>query len=103
MEAGAPVTVDLQRTFVDGIGSNRVTDVMWPLASSVLAGSIVVSIDEVRAALRLLVSRARVVAEGAGAVALAAALTGRAGGSRVVAVMSGGNIDPPVLAGILRD
>ena len=53
--------------------------------------------------MRLLVSRARVVAEGAGAAALAAALTGRAGSrGPVVAVISGGNIDPPLLAATLR-
>jgi threonine dehydratase len=76
---------------------------MWPLVSTVLAGSIVVSVDEVRTAMRLLVSRARVVAEGAGAAALAAALTGRAGSrGPVVAVISGGNIDPPLLATTLR-
>jgi threonine dehydratase len=103
LDAGAPVTIDLQRSFVDGIGSSRVTDVMWPLVSTVLAGSIVVSVDEVRTAMRLLVSRARVVAEGAGAAALAAALTGRAGSrGPVVAVISGGNIDPPLLATTLR-
>lgn len=75
---------------------------MWPLASGVLAGSIVVTLDEVREAVRRLAARARVVAEGAGAVALAAALTGRAGSGRVAVVVSGGNIDPPVLADILR-
>jgi threonine dehydratase len=101
LDAGAPVTIDLQRSFVDGIGSSRVTDVMWPLVSGLLAGSIVVSLEEVRVALRLLVARGRVVAEGAGAAALAAALTGRAGRGRVVAIVSGGNIDPPVLASIL--
>ena len=98
LEAGTPVTIDMQRTFVDGIGSSRVTDVMWPMVSSLLAGSIVVTLDEVRAALHLLASRARVVAEGAGAVALAASLTGRAGSGRIVAIVSGGNIDLPVLA-----
>jgi threonine dehydratase len=101
MEAGQPVTIEMQRSFVDGIGSSRVTDAMWPLVSSVLAGSIVVTLDEVRHALRLLASRARVVAEGAGAVALAAALSGRAGTGRVVAIVSGGNIDPSVLAATL--
>jgi len=98
LHAGEPVTIDLQRSFVDGIGSARVTDAMWPLASTVLAGSIVVTLDEVRNALRLLAARGRVVAEGAGAVAVAAVLTGRAGDGPIVAVVSGGNIDLPVLA-----
>ncbi|HET7520418.1 MAG TPA: pyridoxal-phosphate dependent enzyme [Candidatus Limnocylindria bacterium] len=102
LAAGRPVDVELRRSFVDGIGSGRVVDAMWPLASEVLAGSIVVTLDEVRAALRLLAAGARVVAEGAGAVALAAALTGRAGSGRVAVVISGGNIDPPMLAEIVR-
>ena len=100
--AREPVTVEMERSFVDGIGSRRVTDAMWPLVSTVLAGSIVVSLDEVRAALRLLAARARIVAEGAGAVAVAAALTGKAGPGPVVAIVSGGNIDPPVLAEVLQ-
>ena len=102
LAAGKPVSIQMRRSFVDGIGSSRVTDVMWPLASSVLAGSIVVSLQQVREALRMLVARGRVVAEGAGAVALAAALTGKAEGGPVVAVVSGGNIDAPVLAELLR-
>jgi threonine dehydratase len=76
---------------------------MWPLVSTVLTGSIVVSLDEVRAAVRLLVARGRVVAEGAGAVALAAALSGRAGAGPVAVVVSGGNIDPSVLAQVLDE
>jgi threonine dehydratase len=103
LEARGPVTINLRRSFVDGIGSSRVTDAMWPLVSTLLAGSIVVSLDEVRAALRLLVTSARVVAEGAGAAAVAAAISGRAGDGQVAAVVSGGNIDFPVLAEILRD
>jgi threonine dehydratase len=102
LDAGRPVSIEMQRSFVDGIGSSSVTDAMWPLASAVLAGSIVVTLDEVRAAVALLASRARVVAEGAAAVAVAAALSGRAGGRDVAAVVSGGNIDAPVLADALR-
>jgi threonine dehydratase len=102
LAAGRPVRIEHRRSFVDGIGSGSVLDRMWPLASGVLAGSIVVSLREVRAALRLLASRGRVVAEGAGGAALAAALTGRAGAGRVAAVISGGNIDPAVLAEALR-
>jgi threonine dehydratase len=62
----------------------------------------VVSVEEVAAAVRLLVERARVVAEGAGATPVAAALAGKAGAGKVVCVVSGGNIDPAVLARILR-
>ena len=74
---------------------------MWPLVSSVLDGSIVVSLEQVESAMRLLANRIRVVAEGAGAAALAAALTGRAGDGPLVAVISGGNIDPSLFAAVV--
>jgi threonine dehydratase len=74
---------------------------MWPLLRAVLAGTVVVSLEETAAAVRLLVQRARVVAEGAGAVPVAAALARRAGPGRVVCVVSGGNIDARKLATIL--
>jgi threonine dehydratase len=101
LAAGYPVTIEHRRSFVDGIGSGGLLGEMWPLASSVLDGSIVVSLDVVAAAMRLLAARVRVVAEGAGAVALAAALTGRAGDGPIAVLVSGGNIDRPVLAEIL--
>ncbi|HEY7464061.1 MAG TPA: pyridoxal-phosphate dependent enzyme [Candidatus Limnocylindria bacterium] len=100
--AGKPVEIEMQRTFVDGIGSTRVVDAMWPLVSRQLAGSLVVSLDEVSQAVRILATSARVIAEGAGAVALAAARAGGAGTGHVAVVVSGGNIDPPVLAQILQ-
>jgi len=102
LEAGHPVTVDRIPSFVDGIGGRGMLPEMWPLASSVLDGSIVVSVEEVADALRLLATRNRVIAEGAGAAALAAALTGRAGNGRVVAVISGGNMDLNVVSTILH-
>jgi threonine dehydratase len=74
---------------------------MWPLLQSVVTDSIVVTLDEVRAAIRLLATRHRVIAEGAGAAALAAALSGRAGNGEVACIISGGHIDPKVRAGIL--
>jgi threonine dehydratase len=101
LEAGHPVQIGRQPSFVDGIGSGTVLPAMWPLVSSVLDGSIVVSLAQVASAMRLLAARARVVAEGAGAAALAAALTGQAGEGPVAAVISGGNIDPATFAAIL--
>ncbi len=102
-KAGRPVEIDYQPSFVDGIGGKSVLTEMWPLASKLLQGSIVVSLEETRQAIRLLLERNRVLAEGAGAVALAAALSGRAGGGRIACVISGGNIDfaklVPILAG----
>jgi threonine dehydratase len=103
LAAGRPVSIDHRRSFVDGIGGGGVLTEMWPLASAVLDGSIVVSLEEVSEAVRLLAARSRVIAEGAGAAALAAALTGRAGEGPVAAVISGGNIDHDVLAQILAE
>jgi threonine dehydratase len=99
--AGQPREVDYRPTFIDGCGSKSVLAEMWPLVSSLLAGSIVVSPAEVAAAVRLLVERSRVVAEGAGALPVAAALSGRAGPGKLVCVVSGGNIDSDKLATIL--
>ena len=101
LAAGRPVEVEYQPSFVDGIGGKSVLPEMWELARGALDGSLLVSLDEVRDAIRLLAERQRVIAEGAGAAALAAALAGRAGGGKVVCVVSGGNIDRQVLAEIL--
>ncbi|MDH3538710.1 MAG: pyridoxal-phosphate dependent enzyme [Acidimicrobiia bacterium] len=100
-EAGEPVDVEYVPSFVDGIGSSRVLDEMWPLVKQLLAGSLVASLDDVAAAVRLLAVRNRVVAEGAGAASVAAALPGGAGTGRIVCIVSGGNIDAAKLASIL--
>jgi threonine dehydratase len=100
--AGAPVNISYQPSFVDGIGSGGVLPEMWPLASKLLDGSLVVSLDEVERALRLLLERNRVLAEGAGATAVAAALSGQAGGGKIVCIVSGGNIDLAKLIDILK-
>jgi threonine dehydratase len=102
LAAGGPRPVPYTPSFVDGIGSKGLLEEMWPLASTLLDGSCVVSLDETASALRLLVERNRVVAEGAGATPVAAALSGRAGSGEIVCVVSGGNIDPGKLASILR-
>jgi threonine dehydratase len=81
-----------QASFVDGAGGRSVLPTMWPLLSSLLDGSIVVTLSDVAAAMKLVADRVHVIAEGAGACAVAAALTGRARG-KIVAVVSGGNID----------
>ncbi len=101
LAAGRPTDVDYRASFVDGIGAKSLLPEMWPLARAVLAGALVVSLAETESALRLLASRARVVAEGAGAVPVAAAVSGRAGEGRIVCVVSGGNIDPEKLGAIL--
>jgi threonine dehydratase len=102
LDAGEPREVACYTpSFVDGIGSKSVLAEMWPLARTLLAGSLVSSVAAVADAVRLLAERARVIAEGAGAAAVAAALSGRAGGGKVVCVVSGGNIDLAKLAVIL--
>jgi threonine dehydratase len=101
LAAGRPSAVTYTPSFVDGIGGRGLLPEMWPLVKTVLAGSLVVSLDETAAAIRLLASRARVVAEGAGAASVAAALSPRAPSGTIVCVVSGGNIDASVLATIL--
>lgn len=80
-------------SFVDGAGGKSVLTTMWPLLKELVAGSIVVELAEVAAAMRYAAERVHVVAEGAGGCAIAAAMSGRAGTGKVVAVVSGGNID----------
>ena len=101
LAAGEPVEVEHVASFVDGIGAPRVFPEMFPLARRLLDDSIVVSPGATADAVRLLVERVRVVAEGAGAAAVAAAATGRAGAGMLVCIVSGGNIDSPVLKTIL--
>jgi threonine dehydratase len=101
LAAGAPVGVDYRPSFVDGIGSRTVFPQMLTRAQAVLDGSLVATLDEIAAAVRVVAERARVVAEGAGACGVAAALAGRAGRGKVVCVVSGGNIDLDRLTTIL--
>ena len=75
---------------------------MWDLAKGLVDGSLVVSLGETVDAIRLLAERNCVVAEGAGAVSLAAALSGKAGKGKIVCIVSGGNIDPSKLVKILQ-
>jgi len=93
LAAGEPRTVEYQPSFVDGIGSKMVFAKMFALAQKLLDGSLVVSLDEAGQAMKLMAERNRVIAEGASACAVAAALSGRAGSGKVVAIVSGGNID----------
>ena len=103
LRAGEPVTVDYRPSFVDGIGGKSVLPEMWPRARDLLDDSLVVSLADIRAAIRLLAERQQVIAEGAGAASVAAALAGKAGRGKVVCVVSGGNIEREILAGILAD
>jgi threonine dehydratase len=99
--AGEPQPIEFVPSFVDGAGGPALLPAMWPLVRGLLDGAFAVSLDETAEAVRVLASRARVVAEGAGALALGAALGGRVEGGTVVCIVSGGNIDAAKLATIL--
>jgi threonine dehydratase len=103
LAAGSPQKISYEPSFVDGIGSGGVFPAMFERARRLLDGSLVVSLEQVASALRLLVERNRVIAEGAGACPLACALEGLAGAGKVVCVVSGGNIDPAKLCHILTE
>ena len=94
LERGAASSFDgWRKSFVDGSGGKSVIPTMWPLLRDLVDASIVVSLDEIRDAMRLVADRTHVIAEGAGACAVAAALSGRAGSGTIAAIVSGGNID----------
>jgi threonine dehydratase len=102
LAAGEPVDVDYAPSFVDGAGSRRVLDSMWPRVQPLVDGAFSVPIADAAAAVRTLAGRAHVTAEGAGALALGAALAGRAGTGKVVCIVSGGNINLGKLSEILQ-
>lgn len=103
-ETAAPLSLSLaagsaqefsawQRSFVDGAGGRSVMPRMWERMKPVVDGDIVVSLDDTAKAMRLIAEKLRVIAEGAGALTLAAALSGKAGDGPIVCVISGGNVD----------
>jgi threonine dehydratase len=102
LAADQPTAIEWRPSFVDGIGGKSLLEPMWPLVRELIRGSVVVSLEETADAVRTLARRAHVVAEGAGATSVAAALSGRAGAGPIVCVVSGGNIDAAVLARILE-
>jgi threonine dehydratase len=99
LAAGAPTEIEYRPSFVDGAGGRALLPTMWERARELVDEAVAVPLDEVAEAMRLLASRAHVVAEGAGALALAAALRRD---DRTVCIVSGGNVDPAVLAQVLR-
>ena len=102
LAAGEPRTVEYQPSFVDGIGSKMVFPNMLKYAGRLLDASLVVTLREAAHAMKLVAERNRVIAEGAAACAVAAALSGRAGSGKVVAIVSGGNIDLDKFAEIVN-
>ena len=101
-QGGASRFPDWQASFVDGAGGQSVTTRMWQRMQPVVDGAITVTLDQTRDAMRLIAEKTRTISEGAGALALAAALTGQAGERPIVCIVSGGNIDAARLAAILR-
>jgi len=101
-DAGAPTETPHEPGFVSGVGFSSVLPEMWPLVKTMIDDVITVSLTEVAAAIKTLVEHNRVVAEGAGAVSVAAALSGRYAETKVCAVVSGGNLDSSMLATILE-
>jgi threonine dehydratase len=101
LEAGSMQAIDYQVSFVDGAGAKALLPKMWGLVEPLIDGAHRVSLDEVAGAIRVLAERVRVIAEGAGALATATALSGRAGEGKIVCIVSGGNIDFAVLSRIL--
>src|SRR5882757_5203730 len=94
LSMGSPqVFKDWKASFVDGAGGRSLFPRMWERMKPVVDGSFVVSLDDTKKAMRLLAEKARVIAEGAGALSVAAALTGKAGPGPIVAIVSGGNVD----------
>jgi threonine dehydratase len=91
-----------QPSFVDGAGGRSIFPRMWQRMQAVVDGYIVVTLEQTRAAMRLMAEKSRVISEGAGALGLAAALTGQAGPGPIVAIVSGGNIDLDKYCEILR-
>ena len=102
LAAGSVQTIEYRPSFVDGIGGKSLLPEMWPVVSSLLAGARVVSLEEVAAAVKLLAERHRVIAEGAGATPVAAALAGVPEARKVVCIVSGGNLDSAKLCAILE-
>ncbi|HEY4069969.1 MAG TPA: pyridoxal-phosphate dependent enzyme [Sphingomicrobium sp.] len=102
-EGGPRRFSDWEASFVDGAGGKSVTERMWERMRPVTDGTITVTLDQTRDSMRLIAEKSRTIAEGAGALALAAALTGEAGEGPIVCVVSGGNIDLAKFAELVTD
>jgi len=101
--AGSPqVFADWEPSFVDGAGGKSVFPRMWQRMKPIVDGVIVVTLEQTSSAMRMMAEKARIIAEGAGALALAAALTGKTGNGPIVAIVSGGNIDLERFSELIR-
>jgi threonine dehydratase len=102
LQAGCPVTVEVSPSFISGAGAPSVLEEMWPLVHELVDDTAVVPVASVAAAVRLLFERNKIVAEGAGAISLAAALANERAWGKTVCIVSGGNIDPAILDSVLK-
>jgi threonine dehydratase len=100
--SGVPTEVEYTPSFVDGSGSKALIPRVWEHVAGLADGGFALPLDEVASAMRVLAERVRVIPEGAGALATAAALSGRVEAKRIVCIVSGGNIDAHVFARILQ-
>ena len=103
LRAGRAATIERQPSIADGIGGGSVLESIYPHALRLLDGTRQADEGAIRGAIRFLVTRARVVAEGAGACPVAIAMAGDAGDGNIVCIVSGGNIDPGVLGQIVAE
>lgn len=101
LSAGRIVEVEMRPSFIKSIGGPSLLPQMWPVVRDLIDGAVTVSLDEVTGAMRLLFTKTKVVAEGAGAASLAAALTSKHATGNVVCVISGGNIDAAAYSTVL--
>jgi threonine dehydratase len=101
LAAGSPVEISYQPSWVDGIGAKAVFPQMFERARQLIDGSLVAELNSVANALRLMITRNHIIAEGAGACPVACALSGEAGGGKIVCIVSGGNIDAAKLSHLL--
>ena len=102
IKSGHPVSIEQQTSFIDGMGASTVSEQMWPFVASHIDSVVTVSVGEVAATMRTIARETRLVVEGAGAAALAAASLPQFEGLRMVAIASGGNIDLPKFAEIIN-
>ena len=104
LAAGSPQKFpNWKATFVDGCGGKSVFPRMWDIAHHLLSGSIMSTLEEIRQAMKILAIRNHIIAEGAGACAVAAGLSGKCGSGKVVCVVSGGNIDLEVFSKLMSE
>jgi len=102
LAAGVPTVIDYQPSWVDGIGAKAVFPQMFERARALIDGALVADLDSIAIALRLLITKNHIVAEGAGACPVACALSGNAGAGKIACIISGGNINPAKLAHLLN-